>query len=94
MGFSLDFCDRNGEYIIYDESIITYTTSDIKVTVPVYLEKSLSLSLISDGVIVNDQYNVSIEIDGKPSEAISIVGEPTRMSRPDVPSGFKIQLTE
>lgn len=94
MGFSLDFCDRNGEYIIYDESIITYTTSDIKVTVPVYLEKSLSLSLISDGVIVNDQYNVSIEIDGKHSEAISIVGEPTRMSRPDVPSGFKIQLTE
>ena len=84
-GFKLDFCDANGEYVPYDETIITYSTSDIRVEVPIYTQKPASVSVLVDGVALDSEvYLVDPLI-------ATIVGDPTLLLSDDMKS-FKIEL--
>ncbi len=71
--FKLDFCDKNGEYMPYDDTVITYSTSDIKVVVPVYPKKEVDLLVYCDGENATDKYD--IKINSKPVYMIEIAGE-------------------
>ena len=76
-GFKLDLYDRNGENVPYDSSIITYSTSDIKVTVPIYTVNALPISVLWNGEAIDtDKYIVTVT----PVDGIKIVGDPTSVS--------------
>ena len=71
-GFKLDFCDANGEYMPYDSTLITYSTSEIKVEVPIYTQRNVGVSVLLGGVeIDSEQYNVSVDYP-----QVSIIGDP------------------
>lgn len=86
-GFKLDFCDVNGEYMPYDDTVITYSTSDIRVEVPIYAKTHVGVSVISGGAPVDaGKYTVTVD----PS-SISVIGDPTFIQS-DAVKSFKIPL--
>ena len=85
-GFKLDFCDANGEYVPYDETIITYSTSDIRVEVPIYTQKNVGFSVLVDGTLLDsDKYSI------EPTRA-TIVGDPTLLLADDL-KDYRIVLS-
>ncbi len=86
-GFKLDFCDANGEYVPYDDSIITYSTSEIKVEVPIYTQKDVGISVLSSGAPIDtSKYTVTVD-----PLSISIIGDPTRLLA-DTMKDYKIPI--
>ena len=85
-GFKLDLCDANGEYVPYDETIITYSTSDIRVEVPIYTQKNVAVSILVDGMILDsDKYSID------PIRA-TIVGDPTLLLSDDM-KNYRITIS-
>ncbi len=71
-GFKLDFYDNNGEYVPYDDSLITYSTSDMRVKVSILTHKDMGIELHVDGVALNEnQYTVRTDTP------VSVSGDPT-----------------
>lgn len=87
-GFKLDFCDINGEYMPYDNTLITYSTSDIKVTVPIYTQKSVGVTVLAGGdEIDSTRYNVVVD-----TTRTSVIGDPTVILSDDI-KNYRIQIS-
>ena len=87
-GFKLDFCDANGEYMPYDNTLITYSTADIKVVVPICTQRSVGVTVLCGGAeIDNTKYSVSVD-----STRVSIIGDPTLILSEDI-KNYRIQIS-
>ncbi len=87
-GFKLDFCDINGEYMPYDNTLITYSTADIKVTVPIHTQKNVGVTILSGGVEIDSaKYNVVVD-----PARVSVIGDPTLILSDDI-KNYRIQIS-
>ncbi len=83
-GFAVDFCDANGAYLLYDNNIVTYSTSDITVKMNVMARKNIPIVVEVTGDGKDLQYTLS-------QSYVSIVGDPNALSQV---SEYVISLTE
>lgn len=82
-GFSVDFLDSNGDYVMHDNSGITYSTADITVRMNVVAQKSVPIVVEVSGNGSQLEYTLS-------QNYVSILGDPNALAQI---SEYSIHLT-
>ena len=83
-GFPLLFCDKNGDYISFDEGSIHYSTADVTVKVNVTAQKSIPVVIKVSGIGHDLVANPEIT-------SVKIIGDPVALQQV---SEYTIYLTE
>ena len=73
-GFSVDFLDSNGDYVMHDNSGITYSTADITVRMNVIAQKSVPVTVEVSGSGSKLEYTLS-------QNYVSILGDPNALAQ-------------
>ena len=96
IGFALSFFDAEGESIVYDSSVVTYSTADVSVMIIVTMQKPVTIDIkLPEGVSGIEAIPSidSVDVKGDPA-VISSVGKYTVvLSEEDIASGESITVT-
>lgn len=83
-GFSLLFADKNGDYVVSDYGVISYSTNDL--TVKVNVTSQRSVPIVVEVLGIGKDLKVSSDVN-----MVTLVGDPTLLAQL---SEYKITLSE
>lgn len=74
-GFALSFCDRNGDFVSFEKGMVTYSTTNVRVTVAVTTKKTVPINVI----VISGEDKGAKAIP----ETVTLIGDPTVLAAID-----------